>query len=78
MNKLELTPFMAVMRMVKLEFASQQPEIYKMLVSVLHDYNPASGPQHKLKVCSRLAGRIAAANITILCILCDPGLPNTC
>ncbi len=50
MNIPELTPFMAAMRMVKTEYAAEKPEIYKMLMAVLHDYNPHLGTGHYKKV----------------------------
>ena len=49
-NKLEVTPFMAVMRMIKLEYDETRPELYKMLVTVMQDYNTYGGPQHRRMV----------------------------
>ena len=49
-NKLEVTPFMAVMRMIKLEYNETRPELYKMLVTVMQDYNTYGGAQHRRMV----------------------------
>ena len=50
-NLMEITPFMAVMRMLKIEYGENKPEVYKMLIAVLHDYNPYLDHAHYEKVC---------------------------
>ena len=49
-KKMELTSFIAVMRLVKLEYSTKKPELFKMLISILHDYDPSLGTEHFQKV----------------------------
>ena len=49
-NQTELSPFIAVLRMIKIEYALTKPEIFKTLVAVLHDFNPSAGSQLREKV----------------------------
>ena len=49
-QKGELPPFLAAMRIVKMEYAKAKPEVYKMIVAILHDYNNNLGDLHKQKV----------------------------
>ena len=37
--------------MLKIEYGEDKPEVYKMLIAVLHDYNPYLDQAHYEKVC---------------------------
>ena len=47
---MELQPFLAVMRMLKLEYGKSNNALYRLLITILQEYDPNLGEDHREKV----------------------------
>jgi hypothetical protein len=48
----ELHPLLTILKVIKDEYSSLKPEVYKTLIAILYDYDPSLGQEHRDRVLS--------------------------